>query len=196
MKRLLNVLVFNRTAEPSSQPPLGARPRAILAGVVIQLVLAAYFFGSAYLTTRQRFDTFGNGAPPPPLYGVWVIDKMQINGTERSPLVTDYERWRRVVVQSTGTQVFMAFWRMDDTFVQMPAVIDLNKKTITISLGQGGLTKVVGNFSLHQPAPDKLNLEGDFQGKNIRLETTLFPREKFLLVSRGFSWIQDFPFNR
>jgi hypothetical protein len=36
---------------------------------------------------------------------------------------TDYERWRRVVVQSVGNQVFMAFWRMDDTFFQMPASV-------------------------------------------------------------------------
>jgi hypothetical protein len=112
---------------------------------------------------------------------------MQINGIERLPLVTDYERWRRVVVQSAGNQVFMAFWRMDDTFFQMPAIVDLNKQMIWISQGQ---------FSLQQPAPDKLNLEGDLQGKKIRIETTLFPREKFLLVSRGFNWIQELPFNR
>jgi hypothetical protein len=133
MKRLLNVLVFNRTAEPSAQLPLGATRRAILTGVVVQTVLGAYFFGSAYLTSSQRFYTFGDGAPRPPLYGVWVIDKMQINGIERLPLVTDYERWRRVVVQSAGNQVFMAFWRMDDTFFQMPAIVDLKKQMITIS---------------------------------------------------------------
>jgi hypothetical protein len=65
---------------------------------------------------RQRSYVFGNRAPQPPLYGVWIVDKMQINGVERQPLVTDYERWRRVVVQSFGNQVFMAFWRMDDPF--------------------------------------------------------------------------------
>jgi hypothetical protein len=196
MKRLLNVLVLNRMAEPSTQPPLGTRPRAIFIGVIVQVVLAGYFFGSAYLTTRQRFYTVGNGAPQPPLYGVWIIDKMQINGIERPPLVTDYERWRRVVVQSTGNQVFMAFWRMDDTFFQMPAFIDLNSKTIRISQGQSAQAKDVGKFSLDQPSPDKLNLEGALQGKKVLLETTLFPREKFLLVRRGFNWIQELPFNR
>jgi len=196
IRRLLNVLVFNRTAEPSTQPALGTRRRAILTGVIVQSVLAAYFFGSAYLTSRQRFYTFGDGAARPPLYGVWVIDKMQINGIERAPLVTDYERWRRLVVQSAGNQVLMAFWRMDDTFFQMPAIVDLNKKTITISLGLGASAKAVGNFSLDQPAPGKLNLDGYLQGKKIRMETTLFPSERFLLVSRGFNWIQELPFNR
>ena len=196
MRRLLNVLVFNRTAEPSTQPPLGTRRQAILTGVIVQVVLAACFFGNTYLMNRQRFYTFGDGAPRPPLYGVWVIDKMQINGIERAPLVTDYERLRRVVVQSAGNQVLMAFWRMDDSFFQMPAIVDLNNKTITISLGLGTAAKVVGNFSLDEPAPGKLNLDGELQGKKIRMETTLFPREKFLLVNRGFNWIQELPFNR
>ena len=208
MRRLLNVLVFNRTAEPSTQPPLGTRGQAILTGAMVQVVLAACFFGNSYLMNRQPFYAFGDGAPRPPLYGVWVIDKMQINGIERAPFVTDYERWRRVVVQSVttvapppasarvGNQVFMAFWRMDDTFFQMPAIVDLNDKTITISLGLGAAATVVGNFSLDEPAPGKLNLDGELFGKKIRMETTLFPREKFLLVSRGFNWIQELPFNR
>jgi len=72
----------------------------------------------------------------------------------------------------------------------------LNNKTITIWLGLGASAKAVGNFSLDEPAPGKLNLDGYLQGKKIRMETTLFPREKFLLVSRGFNWIQELPFNR
>ena len=130
---------------------------------MVQVVLAGYFFGNSYLMNRQPFYAFGDGAPRPPLYGVWVIDKMQINGIERAPLVTDYERWRRVVAQSVttvapppasarvGNQVFMAFWRMDDTFFQMPAIVDLNDKTITISLGLGAAATVVGNFHWMNP---------------------------------------------
>src|SRR5262245_35468392 len=146
MRRLLNVLVFNRTAEPSTQPPLGTRRRAILTGVIVQVVLAACFFGGKYLTSRQRFYTFGDGAPRPPLYGVWVIDKMQINGIERAPLVTDYERWRRLVVQSAGNQVLMAFWRMDDTFFPMPAIVDLNKKRSRSRWDWVRLRKSLGTF--------------------------------------------------
>ena len=33
-------------------------------------------------------------------------------------------------------------------------------------------------------------------GKKIRLELELFPRERFLLVTRGFHWMQEYPFNR
>ena len=41
-----------------------------------------------------------------------------------------------------------------------------------------------------------MTLTGTMDGKPIEMRLQLFPREKFLLVSRGFNWIQEFPFNR
>ena len=54
----------------------------------------------------------------------------------------------------------------------------------------------IGTFAFERPAPDRLILDGELSGKKIRMETHLFPRENFQLVNRGFSWIQEFPFNR
>ena len=114
---------------------------------------------------------------------------MFINGVERAPLVIDYDRWRRVVIQSaTG----ISFWRMDDTPYSLVAQYDLQKKVVTVRPGTGE----VGTLSLEQTDPDHLTLDGELDGKKIRMETTLFPREKFLLVSRGFNWVQELPFNR
>ena len=41
-----------------------------------------------------------------------------------------------------------------------------------------------------------MTLDGEMDGKQIQMRLELFPREKFLLVSRGFNWIQEYPFNR
>jgi hypothetical protein len=38
--------------------------------------------------------------------------------------------------------------------------------------------------------------DGELNGQRLRMETHLFPREKFPLVSRGFPRIQELPFNR
>ena len=193
IRRLLNVLVFNKTALPSTEPPLGRRRRVIQLGIAAQLLLGGYFFWAEYREDNLAFYTQGSGAPRHPLYGVWVIDKMTIDGVERAPLVTDYERWRRVVIQS-GTS--MSLWRMDDTTFANPAQYDMDKKVITLSQGAGPQRKTVGTFAFDRPAPDRLILDGELNGKKIRMETHLFPRENFLLVNRGFSWIQEFPFNR
>ena len=191
--RLFGLLVLNRPAPASTVPPIGRRRRVIQAAIAAQILLGAFFLWRGYSNSVQSWYTFGAGAPRPPLYGIWVIDKMTINGIERAPLVTDYERWRRVVIQSPAN---VTFWRMDDTPLAMPARVDLAAKTVTFTQGQGDQRKTVGTLAIDQPSPDKLILDGTIGGKPIRMETHLFPRENFLLVSRGFNWIQEFPFNR
>jgi hypothetical protein len=185
--RLLNVFVFNRTAAPSAHHRFG---RLAIAG---QLALGGFFLWSAYSSNIERWRTAAGGAPRPPLYGVWVIDRMTIDGVERAPLVTDYDRWRRVVIQTASG---ISFWRMDDTPLPFPAQYDMPQKTVTLTQGLTEPRQTVGRFSIDQPTAERLVLDGVLNGRRIRMETTLFPREKFPLVSRGFSWIQEVPFNR
>jgi hypothetical protein len=174
-------------------PPLGRRRRVIQAGIALQILFGVFFLWRGYSGSVQSFSSFGAGAPKPPLYGIWVIDRMTIDGIERAPLVTDYERWRRMVIQTATT---VTFWRMDDTSYGVPAQVDLAAKTMTFAFGQGDQRKTIGTFSLEQPAPDRLVLDGALNGRKLRMETHLFPRENFLLVNRGFNWIQELPFNR
>ncbi len=193
LPRLFGLFVLNKPAPVSSVPPLGRRRRVILAGIAVQILFGAFFLWRGYSGSLQSYSTFGAGAPKPPLYGIWVIDRMTIDGIERAALVSDYERWRRVVVQNATS---VTFWRMDDTTYGLPAQVDLSAKTMTFAVGQGDQRKTIGTFTIDQPAPDRLVLDGALNGKKIRMETHLFPRENFLLVNRGFNWIQELPFNR
>ena len=155
-----------------------------------QVVFGAYLVGVALYGSAQQWKSpFGGGAPRPPLYGIWVIDRMTINGVERAPLVTDYERWRRVVIQNATS---VTFWRMDDTAAHVPGRVDLDAKTITMTRPRA--RRVV--LAVKQPAEDRLILDGDLDGKKLHMETTYFDRSRFLLVNRGFNWIQELPFNR
>ena len=72
----------------------------------------------------HAWKTFGGGAPKPPLYGIWNVDEMRVDGEIRSPLLTDYGRWRRVIFQSPA---FVSFERMDDTFSRLRGQIDTGK---------------------------------------------------------------------
>ena len=50
--------------------------------------------------------------------------------------------------------------------------------------------------SYHQPAPDRLTLEGTFDGKKVRALMHRTEPPKFLLLTRGFHWINEVPYNR
>jgi hypothetical protein len=47
-----------------------------------------------------------------------------------------------------------------------------------------------------RPTPDKLNLDGEMDGHKVRMQLGLVDDKKMLLVSRGFRWVQETPFNR
>jgi hypothetical protein len=191
--RIANVLVFNRTADPSTQPPLFRGRRAVVVALVVQLAFGAYLVAMNYRGARQSWTQRNAVTSTSPLYGIWNIETMKIDGHTRSPLVTDYGRWRRVLFQ-TATAV--SFQRMDDTVAQYPAKVDMQNGTLTITTA--GKDGPASRFKIQQPDAEHLILDGQMDGHTIRMDTRLFDRSKFLLVSRGqqFNWIQERPFNR
>ena len=198
--RLANVLVFNRTAGPSAQPALFRRRALVLLALAVQLGYGAFLVLDAYAGAHQAWYQRGGGAPRSPLYGIWNIETMTIDGQVRSPLVTDYARWRRVLFP---TATAITFQRMDDTFLGYGAKIDMSAKTIAVTAAPGtpGPTAAAANtpaavFTFQQPDRERLILDGTLDGHAIHMETRFYDRNKFLIVSRGFNWIQERPFNR
>ena len=115
-KRLLNVFLLNRAAAPRTETPLVRRPLVRRVVVGLQLALGVWLVYTGFSSSLQARARFGSAAPRPPLYGIWDIETMVIDGQVRSPLTIDYGRWRRAVI-STATA--MSFQRMDDTFVSL-----------------------------------------------------------------------------
>jgi hypothetical protein len=157
-----------------------------------QVVFGAYLVGLVLYGSAVAWrGPFGGGAPRPPLYGIWEIDRMTIDGVERAPLVTDYQRWRRVVIQVPNSIIF---WRMDDTAYGQTAKVDMDAKTITLSRPTDAHWS--SRFRFERADAEHLVLDGEFDGRRIHMDTQLFDRQRFLLVNRGFHWIQELPFNR
>jgi hypothetical protein len=52
------------------------------------------------------------------------------------------------------------------------------------------------SFTFRQPAGDRLILDGRMDNHQVHMELQLTDRNSFLLVSRGFHWIQEAPFGR
>jgi hypothetical protein len=168
---------------------VGARSRW---SAIAQTVIGLYLVTMAGYSARQSWRTRGPGAPKPPLYGIWAIETMTVDGVERAPLVTDDQRWRRVVVQNaTG----IAFWRMDDTVLQYSARVDTAAKTIALTTAPTNGT-AAGTLTYNQTAVDRLAFHGRVGQHAVHMDTRLVDHTKFLLLSRGFHWVQEFPFNR
>jgi hypothetical protein len=142
-------------------------------------------------TGIQRWNSFGGGRPKSPLYGIWNVEQMSVDGQVHPPLLTDQSRWRRVVFDFT---TFMSFQRPDDTFQGYPSTISDQDKTLTLTKPTDKNWKA--SFTFTRPAPDQLTLEGSMDGHKIQMQLKLLDRDKFTLVNRGFHWINEYPFQR
>jgi hypothetical protein len=155
----------------------------------VQVLAGIYLLWTTAHGVMQGIGTFGYMAPKPPLYGIWTVEKMKIDGVERSPLLTDYDRWRRVIVQNAAS---MQFWRMDDTVMTLGKKLDEATRTITLTRGKD----TAGTLTYVQPSPELMVFDGTIDKHAIHMETRLFDHNKMLLKTRGFNWVQEFPFNR
>jgi len=170
---------------------LFARVHANRIAVAGQIILGLSLLATVLYQASHDWPKFGGGAPKSALYGIWNVDEMRIDGVIRSPLLTDYERWRRVVFDGPGS---MAFERMDDSFGTFTSVFD--PKQSTLALSKRGDRKSTGQLSVLQQGHGHMALGGKLGPHRITMQLTLMDRSKFLLVSRRFHWIQDYPFNR
>ena len=190
-RRLANVLVLNRPALPSAHPPLFSGRRAQRVMTVAQIVVAAYLVAMNVVSARKSWYSYGGGAPKPPLYGIWDVLTMTIDGVERTPLLTDDERWRRVIVENAN---LLAFQRMDNTFVFLPAKTDPEARTITLTMGTAA-ENLVGRLVFDR-RDLSMSLDGDIDGRTVHMSLQAVDHTQFPLLRRGFNWVQEYPFNR
>jgi hypothetical protein len=188
---LLDFLFSHRAVAPSAQPQLFLTRRASQIALAAQIFVGIWLLGMNVYTAKVDWHTYGGAREKSSLYGIWNVDVLSIDGQLRSPLLTDYDRWRRAIFDVPER---MAFQRMDDSFAHYGAAINPNNKTLSLTKSSDKNWK--GNFIFERVAPDRLLLDGDMDSHKIHMQLQLVDQSKFMLVSRGFHWIQERPFNR
>jgi uncharacterized membrane protein YphA (DoxX/SURF4 family) len=190
-RRLLQFFLLNCPAEEPAAAPLFRSRRANRIAAVVQVCFALWLIGGNAWGARQGWKTFGGGAPKPALYGIWNVEQQTVDGQMRPPLFTDKDRWRRVLVDRRSLVVFQ---RMNDERVSWTGEADTHAATVKLVQRGNGPPGAMLNYT--QPGPDQLTLDGSLDGHKIHLDLRLADRNQFLLVSRGFHWVQENPFNR
>lgn len=170
--RLLGALLGYGSAPVPERPRisfLGERMRGIAKYSFITSIMLTLVF--AYLSPRN--------SPPArsELHGVWVVKRFVLDGVEHPPLLTDDVRWRKLIVSEYGLQIRFTTDRR--AFYRMARV---DERAHTVRLG--------ARLLAYQLDGDRLVLADD------SLRVVLVREPEPLLKTRGFHWIQEFPFNR
>ncbi len=190
LRRLADVFLFNRPAAPVEHRPLFTTPWIHRTALVVRTVFFAGFVGFWLLVFALLDFTAGYQAKPP-LYGVWTVEEFEVDGQVRPPLLTDKVRWRRLIVDEPGVLMIQD---MSDASRFYALRLDDDTRTLTLSDPRDSTRKSAVVYG--EPEPGLLALEGTFDGRKIRARLRHTDRSDFLLVKRGFHWINEVPFNR
>ncbi len=184
LRRLADLFLFNRPVEPVVIGPLFPKPWLNRAALLFRTVFVAALIGLSLWESYDNRSHYGDWAPRPPLYGIWLVNEFESDGTLRPPLLTDPDRWRRVIFPQSGPLVIQL---MDET--RRRYSLDVKAAYQKLTLTRSGEPGWKAEFSYAELEPGLITLEGNMDGRMIRTKLRRVDETKFPLVSRGFRWV-------
>ena len=189
LRRLVDVFLRNRPAAPADlSAPAFTRRGLRIAAVAVQICFVGWVLfdqvSSGWKAYRQAYIHPAR----PPLYGLYEVETFTRNGQSLPPLVTDPERWGKVAVDFPGLLVVRT---TNGSTRYFGSEYDIGKSTVALASENNKSL-----FAYSRPDPDGVLLEGSLGSDRLSIRLQRIDTSKFLLSSRGFHWLQEFPFNR
>jgi uncharacterized membrane protein YphA (DoxX/SURF4 family) len=190
--RLANVLVLHRPTEPASLAPPWSARWARIGGLALCVLYLGYVLFTNIQSSLEMASQFGPGTTPkPPIYGSFEVEQFVRNGQTVPPLLTDAGRWRRLT--SLYPQMLSVRW-MDDTQHRYTPEYVPAKHSVALTPFDGKVSQ--GAFTYSFPDKDHVVLQGTLLKDALTVKLRRLDPSRFLLVSRGFHWVSEYPFNR
>lgn len=144
--------------------------------------------------------TYGALAPRGELDGTWEVREFRRDGVELPPIITDAVRWRYLTLIDrpewkqgivTHMKGVNARWILE---VKDGA---LEFRDMTVAAGEDpAKAPLVGTLAFTREGEKAMRLSGEVAGTKIDAVCERLDAKDFLLMNRGFHWVNEFPFNR
>ncbi len=191
LPRLANVLVLNRPAAPARlASPLSAR-WARISGLALGILFLGYLLYLSTMQNLQLVKQMSPGGPHPTLYGTFEVEEVVRNGQTVPPLLTDASRWRRLTSLYPG---FLTVRSMDGSVHRYRT--ESPPAAHRISLLAFANKAKQGSFTFAALDQDHVLLRGNLLADALVVKLRRIEAGKHQLLTRGFHWITEIPFNR
>ncbi len=188
LPRLASVLVLgNAVPAKTFTPLLGNVTLDRLAVVLRTILVAAMIYGQIRGSYKMWTEMYGG--PPAPVEGRWELVSMHVD--KKEPAKDDPMSWswldfsNRKIMRLGGPKppnvVYRITWNTEE-------------KKLTLAKVRPPISSATFTYDL--PEPDKLELQGAMEGKEISATLKRAPEKSYELMNRGFHWIQELPYNR
>ena len=196
LRRIANVLVLNRAAEPARlEPPWTGAVVRVMALALKVAVIGALFYGE-YGWMRGSGPEF----KPLPAYvrelsGIWNVSTFRRDGAEVPALITDATRWRRVVFADyPGEKWLIAVGESNQWVGSWQIGPDSSEGKLILRSDTKELAGVP--FSYTRQGPDQMTVSGTVKDHPVAVELSRAEKDDTRLFNRGFHWVSEEPFNR
>lgn len=189
-RRLLDLFIRNRPTPALEWAPYFTRRWAKIGRVAVKSVFCG-LLGLSVLGAWEMQQEYGDSAPPPPLYGLYAVESFTKDGALQPPLLTNAAQWRQFYVDrhAAGAR------RMDGKRERLGYELDQEAKLFRFEHFQEEGEPVKFEMKYEETA-DGLILRGPFNKEELVVVLKKISTSEMLLVSRGFHWINEDPYNR
>ena len=194
--RLYRFFISNQPVAPADYSSPFVKQSWQIGQKVLKLIFIAFILFNQISNGLIMQKKYGDKMELPPLYGIYEVETFIQNGDTLPPLLTDEQRWRRLIVAkyADGAQVqFMSDQKKWYTFKPDTASPEIKP----VSDEHGRIPPLTDNFAYAMPAPRPARATRNIY-QRIRFMISLIKKDlnDFLLINRGFHWINERPFNR
>ena len=189
-ERLADLFLRARTVALPRHLDLFTTPRARIGAWAAGVALTLWMVGGTVYGELRGIREFGRLAPRGPLYGIFEVEEVVKNGAVQPPLLTDATRWRRFATSPNGALIRLA----TDSSVRYGLRTDTAKRVATLANGPDSAKWL--RLSYVFPDSMHLTLSGRIGADSVEMKLRRRPQSSYLLVSRGFHWVNEIPFFR
>ncbi|OEK06441.1 hypothetical protein [Roseivirga misakiensis] len=189
-KAIFGLLLFQKAVNPTPWPPMFKTPVKNYILLLIQGLLVFQFVQSNVKRGVNGRTSYGELRPKSALYGLYDVEDFIKNGDTIPPLLTDKERWQRVIFDAPGSTraIFM-----NDRSRYFNSKIDTVASTVTFTIGRDSLSK--DYLMEYRKVADGLVMEGILEQDTLRLKLKTYDLKKFYLTNRDFHWVSERPWH-
>jgi hypothetical protein len=161
-------------------------PRAHRAAVGAQMVWGLYLLVMFTSLSLHFWRTEGGGRPRAPLYGIWDVTELWMDGAVVSPADADYDRrWRRVIFDAPDV---LAFQRLDDSIAHYGVTFNEERRAMELSKGRSRTWRAT--FTYDSAEGRRLTLSGEMDGHHLQVRLTRLDLDTFRLRGSRFRWVR------
>jgi uncharacterized membrane protein YphA (DoxX/SURF4 family) len=199
IRRLFNLFFLGRGTQLAVVPRAPIRKKGIrITLAVVKCILVVYsFFGTAWLSLKAR-EEYGDYAPHSALRGIYNTRTFLFGQDTLAAIQSDTIRWKQLVIDGSPTYAFGVIKMMNDSSHFFNIKADTTAHLVTIRDYYDTTKKWRLHYSF--PLTDTLTLWGTrFWGQkadSVHISMARYPLTRFHLNSRGFNWINEYPYNR